>query len=91
MVSLHLWSKTLRNKVTSNFGSSRKPKSSKPELPCISGGIENMDKIRGTFQQGIGLERMSESITSGQPAGTVGNTNPSTSVVQDGLASEKET
>ncbi|XP_058755358.1 uncharacterized protein LOC131628546 isoform X1 [Vicia villosa] len=76
---------TLRDRFTSNFGSSGKRMSSKPELPCISEENENVDEIAGTFQQGIGPEGMTESITD-----IVENANPSTSVLQDALASEQE-
>ncbi|CAI8584919.1 unnamed protein product [Vicia faba] len=43
-----------------------------------------------TFQQGIGPEGMKESSTRGQPAEIVENANPSTSVLQDALASEQQ-
>ncbi|CAL5210098.1 unnamed protein product [Lathyrus oleraceus] len=81
---------TLWDRFNSNFGSSGKRKSSKPELPCISEENENVDEIAGTFQQGIGPEGMNESITRGQPAEIVENANPSTSVLQDALTSEQE-
>ncbi|KAI5386869.1 hypothetical protein KIW84_073133 [Lathyrus oleraceus] len=48
--------------------SSRKRKSLKPKLPCIIEENENVDEIAGTFQQGIGPERMNETITRGPPA-----------------------
>ncbi|CAK8574136.1 unnamed protein product [Lathyrus sativus] len=81
---------TLWDRFNSNFGSSGKRKSSKPELPCISEENENVDEIAGTFQHGIGPEGMNESITRGQPAEIVENANPSTSVLQDALTSEQE-
>jgi len=91
---------TLWDRFNSNFGSSGKRKSSKPELPCISEENENVDEIAGTFQKGIGSEGITRSITRGLLADIVDNAeskikivdnaNPSTSVLQDALASGRK-
>ncbi|MCH88345.1 hypothetical protein A2U01_0009229, partial [Trifolium medium] len=81
---------TLWDRFNSNFGSSGKRRSSKPELPCISEENENVDEIAGTFHKDIGSEGMTGSITRGPLAVIVNNANPSTSVLQDALASGRE-
>ncbi|CAJ2630808.1 unnamed protein product [Trifolium pratense] len=81
---------TLWDRFNSNFGSSGKRRSSKPELPCISEENENVEEIAGTFHKDIGSEGMTGSIMRGPLAVIVNNANPSTSVLQDALASGRE-
>ncbi|GAU17979.1 hypothetical protein TSUD_50880 [Trifolium subterraneum] len=81
---------TLWDRFNSNFGSSGKRRSSKPELPCISEENENVDEIAGTFHKGIGSEGMTGSIMRRPLAVIVNNANPSTSVLEDTLASGRE-
>jgi hypothetical protein len=49
-----------------------------------------VDEIAGTFHKGIGSEGMTGSIMRGPLAVIVNNANPSTSVLQDALASGRE-
>ncbi|KAK7280523.1 hypothetical protein RJT34_25587 [Clitoria ternatea] len=76
---------TLWDRINSNFGSSGKRKSLKPELPCISEENENVDETAGTFQRDIGSEGMTGSIMREPLAEVIDIANPSTSAFQDGI------
>ncbi|KAI4347786.1 hypothetical protein L6164_008568 [Bauhinia variegata] len=79
---------TLWDKITSNFGSSAKQESLKPELPCISEENENVDGMADTFQMEIGSELILSAIRRQPLAEITDNAKASAAVSQDDILAD---